>query len=89
MRVLIFADHRTKRRVAAKVGLIEEARGLMTNLNEKLGGNWVLVQELKPYEVIPFDAVNEYHGFDNNPSEDYCGNIINLKNYIICNETQA
>ncbi len=78
MKTVIFANHKTNERVVCQVGLLQKIRELMSNLNNKLSGNWVYVQELKPYQVIPFTAAKVYHGFDNNPEDDYCGNLINL-----------
>jgi hypothetical protein len=78
-RVIIMADHHTKRRVVARVDLLEQVIPLMHDLNATLGGSWIQVQELKPYEVVPFEAAKDYHGFDNNPEDDYCGNLILLR----------
>ncbi|MBS1667678.1 MAG: hypothetical protein JST58_09905 [Bacteroidetes bacterium] len=79
MKTIILANHKTKERVVCQIGLREEIRGLMKDLNEKLGGNWVYIQDLKPYQVVPFEAAKPYLGFDNNSENDYCGNLINLK----------
>lgn len=76
---VILANHKTNQRVIAHVGIKEEIRGLMIDLSSKLGGDWVYIQDLKPYEVIPFDCPEKYLGFDNRASDDYCGNIIKLK----------
>lgn len=79
MKTVILANHRTKERVVCQIGLREEIGGLMKALNKKLGGDWVYIQDLKPYQAAPFEAAKPYLGFDNNPEDDYCGNIINLK----------
>jgi hypothetical protein len=79
MKVVILADYTTKKRVVARVDLLEQIGPLMTDLNAKLGGSWVYIQELKPYEVVPFEAAKEYKGFDGNPQDDYCGNLILLR----------
>jgi hypothetical protein len=79
MKTIILANHHTNERVVCQIGLLEEVGGLMKSLNENLGGDWVYIQDLEPYQAIPFEAAKLYHGFDNNPENDYCGNIINLK----------
>lgn len=79
MKTIILADRFTKSRVVCQIGINEEIGGLMKALNKKLQGNWVYIQDLKPYEAVPFDAVVKYQGFDDRYNGDYCGNIINLK----------
>lgn len=79
MKTIILANHRTKERVVCQIGIMQEIDGLMKDLNEKLGGNWVYVQDLKPYEAVAFEATKPYLGFDNNPEDDYCGNILKLR----------
>lgn len=78
MNIVIFADHHTKKRVLAVVGVLEECKGLQADLNKYLGGSWVWVNELKFMELLSFEADKEYHGWDSNPNEDYCGKIIDL-----------
>lgn len=79
MLTVILAKHGTKERVVCQINSKTEIGALKEQLDLRLGGYWVYVQDLLIYDAIPFAAAKPYLGFDGNPEKDYCGNLIKLR----------
>lgn len=71
--IRIFAKKNTTEKVAMLCPR-QSAGFVMKNLNKIYGGDWVMVDDLKPNEFIKFDDGLEYKGFHGR-DERYCGAI--------------
>jgi hypothetical protein len=59
----IFANHHTSKKVLVCCKK-EDVKTIQSTLNNRLGGNWVWVDEMNPGEVLQFDDGEVYHGYD-------------------------
>jgi hypothetical protein len=48
-------------------------------VNEKYGGNWVIVNELCAGDVLQFESGEDYVGFDERHGDNYCNPNLQLK----------
>lgn len=69
--VIILANHNTNERIAVVVDPTEN-KITTKSLNEKLGGNWVRVGELRLGDMLKFTSDDIYLGFDNREDDNYC-----------------
>lgn len=67
----IFANYGTSDKVAVYCHP-GQIRDIMKKLNEKFGGNWILVDEVKiSGEILKFNDNQVYRGFEPSESDDF------------------
>lgn len=74
--IKIFAKHGTDEKTLV-VCPREHVGSVQSMLNKKDGGNWLLVEDLQPNEVLRFKDGLKYHGF-HGKDERYCNGIEKL-----------
>jgi hypothetical protein len=68
--IKIFAQYGTRNRIAMPIRKGENIKNLLVALNGRFGGSWVLVDDIKHGDIIPFQSKHKYLGF--NGGSDYC-----------------
>ena len=73
----ILANHRTKERMVVFINPNEN--NILKIVNEKYGGDWVKVNELRLGDVLRFESEDDYLGFDNREDDNYCKGRLEIK----------
>lgn len=77
--IVILANYGTTERVAVNIFNRKEIISIIDELNIcNPGTKWIQVQDLKYKQGIRFSCEKTYKGFDNNPNDDYCGNLLSF-----------
>jgi hypothetical protein len=71
----ILANHKTNERIVVFIDPNEN--NIQKIVNEKFGGDWVIVGELCLGDMLRFTSDEPYLGFDGRKDDNYCrGNLI-------------
>ena len=79
-RFVIFARHNSTERCFMLVKYGQPFKHFQQLLHDKLGGDWLAIDDLKEDDVIYFNSTQEYKGFDNRKDDNYSPGAL-LKNF--------
>jgi phosphoribosylformylglycinamidine (FGAM) synthase-like enzyme len=68
--IAILANFATNERMVVFVNPKDPS--LVKMVNDKYGGNWVVVNEMQYGDVVKFNSDDIYMGFDNRENDNYC-----------------